>query len=101
VCHERDRKDGRSLNRRTTATYDYGQKIGVDAKKKRPTPWLTERISRCSSPLVRDALSLKTKAAGRRTAMTLIVNKEEFNWVAPKKICKDMAAWLFWKFSTH
>ena len=42
------------------------------------TPWLTERISRCDSAFDNE-LAVKLNAAGKSIAMTLIVNKEEFN----------------------
>lgn len=47
------------------------------------TPWLTERISCVSWASVSEFAAVKWKAAGKSTAMTLIVNREEFSWVAP------------------
>jgi len=50
-------------------------------RRKRHTPRLTARIARSSSAPV-SIVDVKWNAAGRRTAMTLIIIKDEFNWVA-------------------
>jgi len=47
------------------------------------TPWLTARMSLPSSSTERLASAEKWKAAGKSTAITLIVNRVEFNCAAP------------------
>jgi len=54
------------------------------------TPWLTARMSLPSSSTERLASAEKWKAAGKSTAITLIVNRVEFNCVAPAVVRQRM-----------
>jgi hypothetical protein len=73
------------LVRKLCPTYKEDQgNLEMMSKKTRPidnnihTPWLTERRSVCVSASVNE-FAVKLNAAGKSIAMTLIVNKEEFN----------------------